>query len=745
MDQEEAPPPYSAVDPLLTHANNNRRNGNSPQGPSPGSVPGTEYASSSSHILAQPTSLGAPLVPPAQFTSAVAYFEERPPTLLDDSRGILHHHMTVYPRSQAKDFPRRPRCWAARVDEVTQQDWDTFLRHLFPPQLGLAASSQHLPRQLRAEIQRDRKDRPQETDEERRARITAVIAEWNQCFFEPRATRIFFVYVAEPDAAPASALCPKCYPATTKVNQSTQPQGVAGSPGVSSPGQSNTVSPVSGHYTPSPTNPWPGQPMPPFAHPGGPGTPFGLPFAAPPFAGSGTPPNNQPPGYFPQRPPYGGAPPWGWNHWGYPQPQSQSPGASKSGAFGWISSLASQAQKYGERFTEQAQQYGDQITAQAQHYSRQVEEQALAHGRWLEEQARLREQKRTFPYGGYSGRPQWGQYPQEGYGVPMAPIGNPSPQNEVTSENRNLNGQPSLAPETPAAERPRRGSVSSTSSESSLSSIDSLSTTSDLNASDLATVRAQLQALDDRHDRTLYDAAVDLRRQLSVLQESRHEARVSQRKGWLHGRRHQNPHHNHHHRQNPHDWGRWESPEQQQRNSTERRALKEEMRATRKAFKDVFRRARDEQREQKRARRRQHGWHRFGDGDQPKPRDQPLDRRLESLALDGSIESGTASIPSESALQTQKPLPTAPPAQSVPGAQSSGPSSPSSSQVRSQDSQSDSVADKKGKSNEAPARLKEMLKPRKKQRQQSTAARSASTDVDADANKTSVEKDPGTQ
>ncbi|KAJ5811757.1 hypothetical protein N7474_008058 [Penicillium riverlandense] len=725
MDQEEAPPPYSAVDPLLTQANNNRRNANSPQGPIAGSVPGTEYASSSSRILAQPTNnLGASPVPPAQFTSAVAYFEGRPPTVLDDSRGILHHHMTIYPRSQAKDFPRRPRCWAARVNEVTQQDWDTFLRHLFPPHLGLAASSQHLPRQLRAEIQRDRKDRPQETDDERRARITAVVAEWNQCFFEPRATRIFFVYVAEPDAAPASALCPKCYPATTKVNQSAQPQGAAGSPVVSSPGQSNTVSPVPGQYTPSPTtNPWPGQPVPPFAHPGGPATRI-LPAAATIW----------------------GVPPWGWNHWGYQQPQYQIPGASKGGAFGWISSLASQAQKYGERFSEQAQQYGDQISAQAQHYSRQVEEQALAHARWLEEQARLREQKRAFPFGGNSGRPPWGQYPLEGYGIPMTPISNPSPQNEVSSENRNSNDQPPLEREAPAAERPRRGSVSSTSSESSLSSIDSLSTTSDLNASDLATVRAQLQALDDRHDRTLYDAAVDLRRQLSVLQESRHEARVSPRRGWLHGRRH-HPHHNHHHQQNPHDWGRWESPEQQQRNSTERRAMKEEMRATRKAFKEVFRRARDEQREQKRARRRQHGRHRSDNGDQPKPEDQPLDRRLESLALDGSTESGTVSTPSESALHTQKPLPTAPPAQSVPGIESSGPSSPSGSQIRSQDSQSDSVAGKKGKSNEAPARLKEILKPRKKQRQQqqSTAAPSASSDVDdADANKT-VKKDPSPQ
>jgi hypothetical protein len=78
-----------------------------------------------------------------------------------------------------------------RMNEVAQQDWDTFLKYLFPPQLGLAAASQHLPRQLRAEIQRDRKDRPQETDEQRRARIAAVVDEWNQCFFELRLHRLY--------------------------------------------------------------------------------------------------------------------------------------------------------------------------------------------------------------------------------------------------------------------------------------------------------------------------------------------------------------------------------------------------------------------------------------------------------------------------------------------------------------------------------------------------------------------------
>ena len=230
MDQEEAPPPpYSAVDPLLAP---NSRNNTSSQAIAPGvSVSPTQDASSS-RVPTQPT------VVPTHFRSAAAYFEERLPSVIDESRGLLPHHMTIYPRSQAKDFPRRPRCWASRFNEITQQDWDTFLKYLFPPQLGLAASSQHLPRQLRAEIRRDRKDRPQETDEQRKARIAAVVAEWNECFFGLRATHVVFVYVGEPDSAPSSALCPRCYPAATG---SVEGQPIR---------NSNAPSPVPGQHVP---------------------------------------------------------------------------------------------------------------------------------------------------------------------------------------------------------------------------------------------------------------------------------------------------------------------------------------------------------------------------------------------------------------------------------------------------------------------------------------------------------------
>ncbi|KAJ5185765.1 hypothetical protein N7491_006367 [Penicillium cf. griseofulvum] len=707
MDQEEAPPPpYSPVDPLLAPANS--RNNSSSQAPVPpgASVSPTQDASSS-RVPSPPT------VVPTHFRSAAAYFEERLPSVLDESRDILHHHMTIYPRSQAKDFPRRPRCWASRLDEITQQDWDTFLKYLFPPQLGLAASSQHLPRQLRAEIRRDRKDRPQETDEQRKARIAAVVTEWNECFFGYRATQIVFIYVGEPDSAPSSALCPRCYPAATG---SIDSQPIR---------NSNAPSPVPGQHVPSPT-PW-SMPRPMFhdpqVHVPPSPSPYGV-YGVPPYPPPIAP--NQPPQYYPHPP----QATWQWNNWNYPQqqPQYHNNGISKSGSRGWISQLASQAQKYGERFSEQAQQYGDQITAQAQHYGRQVEEQALAHGRWIEEQARLHSRKAPIagpPYGGgYYPRPAWDNSPRPAANIPMTPIQSPSPVTSPNSTgwpetNSQIDSNKPKPPaeqfliEPPATERTRRLSVSSVSSESSFSSIDSISTTSDLGVSDLATVRTQLELLDDRHDRVLYDAAVDLRRQLSVLQESRREAKFSGKSNWRAGfsQSQQN-----NQQSSDADWGRWDSPEQQQRNSIDRRTMKEEMRATKKAFRDTLRRAREEQRERRRTRRRQVRQARANDGDKAKNMyDPPLDRQLETLRLEDSRQSNPP-LPARPVNTQTQPSPVSTPIGSNVGfGFASNPPSPASSRPSTQDltPTGDSATGKKAKPADTPSRLKDMLLPHK--------------------------------
>ncbi|KAJ5099034.1 hypothetical protein N7532_006035 [Penicillium argentinense] len=694
MDQEEAPPPYSAVDPLLAPAANRNSNAAQTAVPLRANVSVSPEAGSSS-------SAASPVVP-THFTSAATYFEQRPPTVVDESRALLHHHMTIYPRSQAKDFPRRPRCWAMRMNEIAQQDWDTFLKYLFPPQLGLAAASQHLPRQLRAEIQRDRKDRPQETDEQRRARIAAVVDEWNQCFFELRGTRIISVYVGEPDAAPTSALCPRCYPAATKATSGT---GSIASP---DPRAQNAPEPVAGQPAPSLTS-WPIPPMPMMPH--GPPSPFGVPFGAPQFPRPGASPTHQPPQYYPQPPP--GTTPWGpWNNWSYAQPQYTNTGSGKSGTFGWISDLASKAQKYGDRFAEQAEQYGNQLSSHAMHYGRQFEEQALAHGRWLEEQARLHGRKQP-AYQGYppaiyanpNPYPGWSPSPTSGPGsTPATPTSNLTPTSQPTAPPTTQPNLRNKDDDKSSIEQSRRASITSTSSESSLSSIDTISTTSDLSASDLANVRTQLQDLDDRHDRILYDAAVDLRRQLQILQESRREARASGRRNWLPGTRPQQSQPT-----DSNDWGRWESPEQQQRASIDRRAMKEEMRATRKAFRDVVRRARDEQRARRRVKRnrRRHG-------------PQTDDKAKEQLALDGSMKNlalnhSTPAIAHTQTMPVAQPQPQRVPMRSETSSEFSGRSNmntPSSvSQASVHELPADS-SDKKPKS----GRIKDMLKPRSKKR-----------------------------
>lgn len=625
--------------------------------------------------------------------------------------------MTIYPRSQAKDFPRRPRCWTSRRDEIFQQDWNTFLRYLFPAQLGLAASSQHLPRQLRAEIQRDRKDRPQETDGQRRARIAAVVDEWNQCFFELRAARIVFAYVGEPDAAPTSALCPRCYPAAT---QATRSSGVSDSVEGHVGAIPSTYSPVAGQHAPTPHF-WPAPAFPPFA--GAPPMPYGTPYGVPPFpahAVHGVPHNGQSPQYYPPPPPPLGVSPWQWNPW-YSQPQFEPSEPSKEGAFGWISELASKAQEYGERFAEQAQHYGDQLSAQALHYGQQVEGKAMAHG-W-NEPARLQDEWKQDAYapGYYPAAPgqfAWSpsQASQTGGAMyrpaaPISPVNNTSHPNTAQMQTRDTSSDN-------PREHSRRSSVSSNCSETTLSSIDTLSTTSDLNASDLASVRTQLEALDDHHDRTLYEAAIDLRQQLSLLQESRREARACGR-DWRADRWQQSSR-----QSDSTDWGRWESPEQQQRQSIERRVMKEERRATRKAFRDVVRRAREEQRERRRARKVQR---RLA---QAQSEEVALHERMETFALDESNRRPPARS------QTMPITQVAPARRPVRSETSSEMSVPGANNTPSSASQA-SVHDPPAETPDRKAKFKAMLKIRQGKKQPN------SSDADKGDGEGPSKKDPG--
>ncbi|KAL4930111.1 uncharacterized protein BDV17DRAFT_259905 [Aspergillus undulatus] len=644
MDPEEAPPPpYSAVDPLLAPSASNR-NAPSSSAANPGLLHlrgGDARLHGRAGAAAAAAHVAASVALPAHFSSAAAYFAERPPPEVQHGEQALEHHMTIYPRSQAKDFPRRPRCWSPRMDNIAQQDWDMFLRHLFPSHLGLASSSAELPRQVRAEIRRDRKDRPQETDEERERRIATVMKEWNQYFFEPRAVRILFFYVTDPRAAPISPLCPRCYPAATRASGNRTGQTPEAGRGHPLP---PNIYPAAGYNQPM----FPGQAPAPYGYPNP-----GMPAPFPPQQGSGF--------FHPANPhqyqnPYPQYPAWGW---GNQYPQQQESSSLKGGPLSWFSNLAAKAQVYGDRLSEQAWQYGDQITAHASHYGRQVEEQALAHGRWIEEQAGLGSRKVESGFSGWN-PPQQPYYPYQYPQPPASHTPNPTQQNAqqtgvttttmpiqqataTATQQQQQREQPTSQPrqlshnqtQTQAQTHPqsqsqtqsqpqsrtplplnRRPSTSSTTSDSSLSSISSISTTSDLSSSDLATVRAQLLSLDAHHDRDLYDAAVELRRQLDALRESKRQARVNcsnrtttstmanrLRSGWGSSSRASESSHGFGSGRNGSSWGRWESPADRQRNAAERRAAKEELRATRKAFRDVLKRAREEQRERRRVKR----------------------------------------------------------------------------------------------------------------------------------------------
>ncbi|OJJ49607.1 hypothetical protein ASPZODRAFT_980705 [Penicilliopsis zonata CBS 506.65] len=727
MDSDDVPPPpYSTVDPLANSAQ-------------PLQYRREALERSPTADQARPASghqSVAYTAPPDHFSSAASYFTERPPTVIDESRTVLQHHLTIYPRSQSKDFPRRPRCWNSRRDEIAQQDWDTFLKFLFPSHLGLASASDHLPRRLRAEIQRDRKDRPQETDDQRSARIAAVVEEWNLNFFEPRATRVVFVYVTDPEHAPASPLCPKCYPAATKASQDGQ----------------SIVSGESAGGASSQQDTWPvglqGQPynaqgpngmfahrantMPNFpSNQAAPG-----PFHHSPFFPYGAPPHHLPGHHspYPPPPPPNLAPAPQWNNWGWSQPPYASqypPPSNANGPLGWITSLASQAQKYGERIGEQAQQYGDQISAQAQLYGQKVEEHALAQGRWFEKHTSHGGRKVEGFFGGFNSRPyDPGRLSGEhklNQVTPMAannnserasPVIPPAPARALTEPNMATHNQ---------ARRHRSDSMSSSVSESSLSSVDSLLTTSDLSASDYANIRAQLLSLDGQHDRELYNTAVGLHRQLEELNAYRRQARINglDRPGpWRHGR-------GYHHGGRG---GRWESPEQHQQKWAAKRATKEEMRATKKALREVLRRARDEHREQRRSRRalrRQERRSRRNRGNedtdaetQPGNEEEeeekeekeaseepvPLSRELSSLRLDENpIERFRTA-----------PLPVSPIEQSTPGSEIGSLTTPStnSSHGSSQGvGTPSSTGPTKGLSRgEHKLRVKELLKQAKEQR-----------------------------
>lgn len=162
---------------------------------------------------ARPNSITGEELERAGFVSAAPYFELRAPVQARPNN-IIYHHLSISPDARPDNlpFPQPVERWTSR--EVDDQDWMTFLNHLFPPH-GAEKDSKG-GRELEADADlnmgglhlsnsrsRDQScpllgNRPgpstggqvREAERLRRVRIEAVAAQWNEGFFGPRGLEV---------------------------------------------------------------------------------------------------------------------------------------------------------------------------------------------------------------------------------------------------------------------------------------------------------------------------------------------------------------------------------------------------------------------------------------------------------------------------------------------------------------------------------------------------------------------------
>lgn len=306
-----------------------------------------------SDIPSTPPPIASPIAPDSplrlNINSAAQYFEERAADIPPPSE-LVEHQMTIYPRSTAKDFAKIPHCWRARTDAVSQQDWKTFVNYVFPPD---QAPQAQIPRKVREDMERYVKPGTPQTVEQRRERMEAVIAEWNEGFFGPRSLIIDFRFVTGLLDAPASPLCPRCYP--------TGDRSVARKPLTHTQSSSNTGTPLLP----------PIQTLPPLSLSRGPSTSDGP--SSPPaprngFAFSRT-----------QTTPISA----------FAGSSQQSPSSPGGPAFiNWIERISERAQTYGQQISEQAARHGDAMERRASRHGDLIQRHANRHGESIQQHAR---------------------------------------------------------------------------------------------------------------------------------------------------------------------------------------------------------------------------------------------------------------------------------------------------------------------------------------------------------------------
>ncbi|EAS31626.3 uncharacterized protein CIMG_11899 [Coccidioides immitis RS] len=468
---DDAPPPYTPSDPLT---------------PTSGSlsVQGEPFAQSPNYSIQ----------PADNFISAAPYFNERPSVVPHGpDEEILEHTITIYTRSQAKDYSRFPRCWRSRAAEASKHDWATFLNYLLPSHLGPASNHPDLPRKLRREIARDHKDRPQEANEERKARISAVVDEWNVHFFGPRAMRVAYVFPSESGTTTISPLCPNCYPSTVR----SMPLRTGGAHPTLS--RSQTAPPASQHGIPrkpvgeNAADPTPVRPYQPHTE--------------------NEADTNQ--GNRPQI------------------AQHQSPfGSWASAIVNWANNFSEQAQRYGEHIEQQAEAHGKRVEESAESFGRMMEAKGQAWENYFEQQGNRFERATEQFEKACNRRSPWSYRSN-----PSGPWGAGAGRGGCSR--RGGMGPYWSNSGCPMSSRPRSGSISSlSSSSSSFSDSLSSSSSSDSEHSDNETsIKSEMNSLREsrtqaRNLNTEHRAKVAaLRHEMGALRAAHRELRSSSRCG----------------------------------------------------------------------------------------------------------------------------------------------------------------------------------------------------------------------